>query len=165
MGRSRDAQHLREERKWYDLAFIPWCKCSMAVNPSGWTKLQNLWNEQGVGNAILTKMPAAQNRKSEFWATLGESCSKLLSMLSQPVPARFSPAYSLTRCAECTFGISGILLGWLVKFSRNICKESLDVPTPIGIRRVILEYNFQKILESALLAVGSLQKMLSMLLF
>ena len=74
---------------------------------------------------------------------MGESCSKLPSTLSQPVPARFSPTCFLVRRAECIFRTSDILLGWLIKFSMSVARFSCVSLTKIGIRRAALEYNFE----------------------
>lgn len=74
---------------------------------------------------------------------MGESCSKLPSTLSQPVPARFSPTCFLVRRAEYTFHTRDILLGGLIKFSMSVARFSCVSPTRIGIRRAVLVYSFE----------------------
>lgn len=74
---------------------------------------------------------------------MGESCSKLPSTLSQPVPARFSPTCFLVRRAEYTFHTRDILLGWLIEFSMSVARFSCVSLTRIGIRRALFEYSFE----------------------
>ena len=59
---------------------------------------------------------------------MGESCSKLPSTLSQPVPARFSPTCFLVRRAEYTFHTRDILLGVAHKIFNVRCKVLLCIP-------------------------------------